>query len=191
MSCLIHEPLRCFDRGLSIPSATCPAQPLPHRLQVEAVPVGAPSAPVRRVDVEPDASCPTRNKLRTGDQRSGRSGDLCGQRDRTGLRPVVGHVGDGVRQVRMLSGSGRSACTDAAPHRGSVVPGHEPGPNFASLVNDLETRAFDARPDDTWVYPGHGTTPRSARSARRCRSGEPEVGELTTNAAGSLRCSCS
>ncbi len=36
------------------------------------------------------------------------------------------------------------------------MPGHGPGPNFASLVNDLETRVFDALPDDTRVYPGHG-----------------------------------
>ena len=36
------------------------------------------------------------------------------------------------------------------------MPGHGPGPNFASLVDDLETRVFDALPDDTRVYPGHG-----------------------------------
>ncbi|NUK02294.1 MBL fold metallo-hydrolase [Streptomyces lunaelactis] len=27
---------------------------------------------------------------------------------------------------------------------------------FASLINDVETKLFDALPDETWVYPGHG-----------------------------------
>jgi glyoxylase-like metal-dependent hydrolase (beta-lactamase superfamily II) len=28
--------------------------------------------------------------------------------------------------------------------------------NFRSLVDDVEHKLFDALPDDTWVYPGHG-----------------------------------
>ncbi len=28
--------------------------------------------------------------------------------------------------------------------------------NFASLINDVESRVFDVLPDDTWFYPGHG-----------------------------------
>ncbi|MFJ9805250.1 MBL fold metallo-hydrolase [Streptomyces wuyuanensis] len=27
---------------------------------------------------------------------------------------------------------------------------------FASLIRDVETKLFDALPDETWVYPGHG-----------------------------------
>ncbi|MFI6439962.1 MBL fold metallo-hydrolase [Streptomyces sp. NPDC050759] len=27
---------------------------------------------------------------------------------------------------------------------------------FASLIHDVETKIFDALPDETWVYPGHG-----------------------------------
>ncbi|MCS0637359.1 MBL fold metallo-hydrolase [Streptomyces sp. LP05-1] len=27
---------------------------------------------------------------------------------------------------------------------------------FASLIGDVETKLFDALPDETWVYPGHG-----------------------------------
>lgn len=27
---------------------------------------------------------------------------------------------------------------------------------FASLLHDVETKIFDALPDETWVYPGHG-----------------------------------
>ncbi|MEU3303815.1 MULTISPECIES: MBL fold metallo-hydrolase [unclassified Streptomyces] len=27
---------------------------------------------------------------------------------------------------------------------------------FASLITDVETKLFDALPDETWVYPGHG-----------------------------------
>ncbi|MFE2753190.1 MBL fold metallo-hydrolase [Actinosynnema sp. NPDC059335] len=28
--------------------------------------------------------------------------------------------------------------------------------DFTSLINDVESRIFDALPDDTWFYPGHG-----------------------------------
>lgn len=28
--------------------------------------------------------------------------------------------------------------------------------NFASLIDDVETKLFGAYPDDTWFYPGHG-----------------------------------
>ena len=28
--------------------------------------------------------------------------------------------------------------------------------DFASLIDDVATRVFDVRPDDTWFYPGHG-----------------------------------
>lgn len=28
--------------------------------------------------------------------------------------------------------------------------------DFASLIDDVETKIFDRFPDDTWVYPGHG-----------------------------------
>jgi glyoxylase-like metal-dependent hydrolase (beta-lactamase superfamily II) len=28
--------------------------------------------------------------------------------------------------------------------------------NFASLINDVETKLFGRLPDDTWFYPGHG-----------------------------------
>lgn len=26
-----------------------------------------------------------------------------------------------------------------------------------SLIGDLESRIFDELPDETWIYPGHGT----------------------------------
>ena len=36
-------------------------------------------------------------------------------------------------------------------------PGRTTSPeDFASLMDDLETRVFAELPDDTWVYPGHG-----------------------------------
>jgi glyoxylase-like metal-dependent hydrolase (beta-lactamase superfamily II) len=36
-------------------------------------------------------------------------------------------------------------------------PGRTASPeDFTSLMNDLQARVFDALPDDTWVYPGHG-----------------------------------
>ena len=37
-------------------------------------------------------------------------------------------------------------------------PGRTTGPEeFTSLMNDLEAKVFDRFPDDTWVYPGHGS----------------------------------
>jgi len=31
------------------------------------------------------------------------------------------------------------------------------GDDFDSLMNDLQTKVFDRLPDETWIYPGHGT----------------------------------
>ncbi len=30
------------------------------------------------------------------------------------------------------------------------------GKNFASLIDDVESKLFGTLPDETWVYPGHG-----------------------------------
>ncbi|HET8989103.1 MAG TPA: MBL fold metallo-hydrolase [Humibacillus sp.] len=43
----------------------------------------------------------------------------------------------------------------------SLFPGgigntKQPGQSFASLIDDVATRVFDAYDDDTWFYPGHG-----------------------------------
>jgi glyoxylase-like metal-dependent hydrolase (beta-lactamase superfamily II) len=36
-------------------------------------------------------------------------------------------------------------------------PGRTTQPeNFVSLMGDLQSRVFDALPDETWFYPGHG-----------------------------------
>lgn len=32
-----------------------------------------------------------------------------------------------------------------------------PGQSFAQLYADVVARVFDVLPDDTWVYPGHGS----------------------------------
>ena len=44
----------------------------------------------------------------------------------------------------------------------SVFPGgvgttQKDAVRFASLIDDVEARLFGTLPDDTWVYPGHGT----------------------------------
>ena len=47
-------------------------------------------------------------------------------------------------------------------------PGKTTSPeNFTSLMDDLEAKLFDALPDETWVYPGHGrdTTLGAERSS--------------------------
>ena len=36
---------------------------------------------------------------------------------------------------------------------------------FASLIHDVETKIFDALPDETWVYPGHGNDTIAGRRA--------------------------
>jgi glyoxylase-like metal-dependent hydrolase (beta-lactamase superfamily II) len=39
---------------------------------------------------------------------------------------------------------------------GGVGNTQKDGDRFASLIHDVETKLFDALPDETWVYPGHG-----------------------------------
>ncbi|WP_431045001.1 MBL fold metallo-hydrolase [Streptomyces sp. P1-3] len=39
---------------------------------------------------------------------------------------------------------------------GGVGNTHDDAAAFTSLINDVETKLFDALPDETWVYPGHG-----------------------------------
>jgi glyoxylase-like metal-dependent hydrolase (beta-lactamase superfamily II) len=40
--------------------------------------------------------------------------------------------------------------------RGGVGNTHGNPKDFASLLDDVETKLFDRLPDETWVYPGHG-----------------------------------
>lgn len=39
---------------------------------------------------------------------------------------------------------------------GGVGNTHRDPEAFASLLHDVQTKLFDALPDETWVYPGHG-----------------------------------
>ncbi len=39
---------------------------------------------------------------------------------------------------------------------GGVGNTHGNAGNFASLIEDVETKIFDRLPDETWFYPGHG-----------------------------------
>lgn len=39
---------------------------------------------------------------------------------------------------------------------GGVGNTHDDPAAFAQLLSDVETKFFDALPDETWVYPGHG-----------------------------------
>ncbi|HEV7713894.1 MAG TPA: MBL fold metallo-hydrolase, partial [Asanoa sp.] len=39
---------------------------------------------------------------------------------------------------------------------GGVGNTHDDPAAFASLVDDVEHKLFDALPDETWFYPGHG-----------------------------------
>ncbi|MFI6411240.1 MBL fold metallo-hydrolase [Streptomyces sp. NPDC050585] len=39
---------------------------------------------------------------------------------------------------------------------GGVGNTHKDPEAFASLLHDVETKLFDALPDESWVYPGHG-----------------------------------
>lgn len=61
---------------------------------------------------------------------------------------------------------------------------------FASLIHDVETKIFDALPDETWVYPGMATTRRWARSGRICRSGTRGAGDRTPGARPRARAPC-
>ena len=51
-------------------------------------------------------------------------------------------------------------------------------------MDDVEAKVFDRLPDETWVYPGHGTTPPSASSARTWPSGARAAGNKDASAWG-------
>jgi len=48
---------------------------------------------------------------------------------------------------------------------------------FAQPIDEVSTKIFDRLPDDTWFYPGMGTTRRSAPSGHTSASGGNAAGE--------------
>jgi glyoxylase-like metal-dependent hydrolase (beta-lactamase superfamily II) len=49
--------------------------------------------------------------------------------------------------------------------------------NFTSLLDDVQSRLFDALPDDTWFYPGHGDDSTLGQQKPTSTSGAHGVGE--------------
>jgi glyoxylase-like metal-dependent hydrolase (beta-lactamase superfamily II) len=56
-----------------------------------------------------------------------------------------------------LSSSPTAGLVPGAPRfPGGVGNTQQDAARFTSLIDDVERRLFDALPDSTWVYPGHG-----------------------------------
>ena len=69
-----------------------------------------------------------------------------------------GHTPGSIALVwREPDGAGTHVFTGDSLFPGGVGNTRSDAARFASLIDDVETRLFGELPDDTWVYPGHGT----------------------------------
>src|SRR4051812_35717057 len=108
---------------------------------------------------EPDADAITEQTGVTVDQRVGEGDRIPVGTCSLGVIPVAGHTPGSICLVYDDSsgGSGR-------PHLfagDSLFPGgvgntQGDAERFRRLISDVSVRLFDALPDETWFYPGHG-----------------------------------
>jgi glyoxylase-like metal-dependent hydrolase (beta-lactamase superfamily II) len=69
-----------------------------------------------------------------------------------------GHTPGSIALVwRGPEGAGTHVFTGDSLFPGGVGNTQEDPERFASLIDDVEQRLFGTLPDDTWVYPGHGS----------------------------------
>jgi glyoxylase-like metal-dependent hydrolase (beta-lactamase superfamily II) len=69
---------------------------------------------------------------------------------------LVGHTPGSVALLYRDPGGHPHLFTGDSLFPGGVGNTFGSAENFASLINDVETKLFDRLPDDTWFYPGHG-----------------------------------
>lgn len=77
-------------------------------------------------------------------------------RVRLTARHLVGHTPGSVALVYDDPHGHPHVFTGDCLFPGGVGNTHDDAAAFTSLLNDVETKLFDALPDETWVYPGHG-----------------------------------
>jgi glyoxylase-like metal-dependent hydrolase (beta-lactamase superfamily II) len=71
-------------------------------------------------------------------------------------RHLIGHSPGGVALIYRDTAGGHHLFSGDSLFPGGVGNTERDPARFASLIDDVETKIFDALPDDTWVYPGHG-----------------------------------
>ena len=84
----------------------------------------------------------------------------------------------------VMSSSGMETASRASARVTHLRPSLFPGGvgktwkegDFEKLLGDVTSRVFNVYGDSTVVYPGHGTTPRSAQNGRTSPSGNSAAG---------------
>ncbi|MET9504257.1 MBL fold metallo-hydrolase [Streptomyces sp. NPDC006259] len=71
-------------------------------------------------------------------------------------RHLVGHSPGSIALIHRDPRGHAHAFTGDSLFPGGVGNTQKDPARFASLFHDVKTKIFDALPDDTWVYPGHG-----------------------------------
>jgi glyoxylase-like metal-dependent hydrolase (beta-lactamase superfamily II) len=72
------------------------------------------------------------------------------------VRRLVGHTPGSIALVYDDPHGHPHLFTGDCLFPGGVGNTHDDPAAFASLLHDVQTKFFDALPDETWVYPGHG-----------------------------------
>ena len=104
---------------------------------------------------EPDADAITEQTGVAVDQRVGE-----GDRIRVGtcslaVIPIAGHTPGSIALVHD-DGTSHHLFTGDSLFPGGVGNTQGDSDRFQQLIDDVSTRIFDALPDETWFYPGHG-----------------------------------
>lgn len=102
------------------------------------------------VNDAPQIPVPTDHVLRDGDVL-----DL--GRITLRIRELRGHTPGGIALIYEDPATGTAhAFVGDSLFPGGLGNTKNPGQNFAQLYADVTERLFDAYPDSTWIYPGHG-----------------------------------
>lgn len=105
---------------------------------------------------EPDAEAITEQTGVTVDQRVGEGDRIAVGTCSLGVIPVAGHTPGSICLV-YDDGAGRPHLfTGDSLFPGGVGNTQGDAERFQQLIGDVSTRIFDALPDETWFYPGHG-----------------------------------
>src|SRR3954453_196037 len=103
---------------------------------------------------EPDADAITEQTGVTVDQRVGEGDRIPVGTCSLTVIPVAGHTPGSICLV--YDGSGSHLFTGDSLFPGGVGNTQGDADRFQQLIGDESTRRFDALPDETWFYPGHG-----------------------------------
>jgi glyoxylase-like metal-dependent hydrolase (beta-lactamase superfamily II) len=104
---------------------------------------------------EPDADAITEQTGVTVDHRVGADDRIPVGTCSLVVIPIAGHTPGSIALV-YDDGSSHHLFTGDSLFPGGVGNTQGDSDRFQQLIGDVSTRIFDALPDDTWFYPGHG-----------------------------------